>query len=88
MAITKNAKKAIRSQARKRVFNIRRKVALHDAVKDVQTRITTGNVSDIQAHINTAYQAIDKATKRGLIKKNTASRKKSRLMKALTKAGK
>ncbi|HEX4799485.1 MAG TPA: 30S ribosomal protein S20 [Candidatus Paceibacterota bacterium] len=30
----------------------------------------------------TAYQAIDKAAKRGIITKNTASRKKSRLMRA------
>jgi len=30
-----------------------------------------------------AYKAIDKASKRGIIKKNTASRKKSRLSKAI-----
>lgn len=30
-------------------------------------------------------QAIDKASKKGVIKKNTASRKKSRLMKKLAK---
>ncbi|HEU4677215.1 MAG TPA: 30S ribosomal protein S20, partial [Candidatus Paceibacterota bacterium] len=33
-----------------------------------------------------AYEALDKAAKRGVIKKNTASRKKSRLMAAIKKA--
>ena len=32
------------------------------------------------------YQAIDKAAKRGIIKKNAASRKKSRLTKLLQKS--
>ena len=35
---------------------------------------------------NAAYKAIDKAAKRGVIKKNTASRKKSRLVKRIIKA--
>jgi small subunit ribosomal protein S20 len=88
MAITKGAKKAIRVSARKRVYNIRRKVALHDAVKTVQTHITQEDASKAQADIAQAYKAIDKAAKRGLIKKNTAARKKSRLMKRIAKIGK
>jgi small subunit ribosomal protein S20 len=83
MAITKGAKKAIRVSARKRVYNIRRKVALHDAVKTVKTHIAQGNTKDAQTTLSAAYKAIDKAAKRGLIKKNTAARKKSRLTKQL-----
>lgn len=74
MAITKSAKKAIRGSERKRVFNVRRKRAMHDA--------THGETIDLA----TAYQAIDKAMKRGVIKKNTAARKKSRLAARLKKA--
>ena len=85
MAITKGAKKAIRSSARKRVFNIRRKDAMSDAVKKVRKLITSGAKEEAANSISVAYKAIDKAAKRGVIKKNTAARKKSRLMTALNK---
>lgn len=88
MAITRNAKKAHRSSLRKRVYNIRRKTALHDAVKTFRAHVATGKTADAQALIPSVYQAIDKAEKTGVIKKNTASRKKSRLMASLKKAGK
>ena len=87
MAITKGAKKAIRSSQRKRVFNIRRKTALHDAVKAFKMNVTKGSLTEAQALIPTVYKAIDKAEKSGVIKKNTASRKKSRLIAQLKKAG-
>ncbi len=73
-----NAKKALRVAARKRVFNDRRRRALKVAVKALKANQTTEDLSK-------AFQAIDKAAKSGVIKKNTASRKKSRLAKALNK---
>ncbi len=80
MAITKGAKKAHRSSLKKRVYNIRRKVAMHDVVKQVRKHIVAGEVKEAEALMPKAYQAIDKAAKRGVIKPNAASRKKSRLM--------
>ena len=88
MAITKNAKKAIRVSARKRIFNIRRKAVLHDTVKDLKDTIAAGKKEDAASKLSLAYQAIDKAAKRGVIKKNTAARKKSRLAQKLAKVGK
>jgi small subunit ribosomal protein S20 len=85
MAITKNAQKAIRSHGRKRIINIRRKSALHSALKELKNTYTTKDSTQIQARMASAYQAIDKAAKRGILKKNTASRKKSRLMKQSTR---
>jgi len=79
MPITRGAKKAVRQQARKRIFNIRRKNVLADSVKDVQKAITAGDGAKAKELLSKAYQAIDKAEKRGVIKKNTAARKKSRL---------
>lgn len=76
MAIIKSAKKAIRSSARKRVFNLRRKKALSETTKAFRATPSTAALAQ-------AYQAIDKAAKRGLIKKNNAARKKSRLAKLL-----
>ena len=87
MAITSSAKKAIRSSEKKRVFNIRRKRALHDTVYEVRALTGKGKKETAEA-LKAAYQAIDKAMKRGIIKKNTASRKKSRLSQALKKASK
>ncbi len=79
MPITKGAKKAVRQHARKRIFNIRRKNVLADSVKDVQKAIVAGDAKKAKELLPKAYQAIDKAEKRGVIKANTAARKKSRL---------
>ena len=84
MAITKSAKKAIRQSKRRYVLNLRRRRAIHDTVKSART--TAGQDRKAQdAALKVAYQAIDKALKRGVIKKNTAARKKARLVKFLKK---
>lgn len=85
MAITKSAKKAHRASLKKRVFNIRRKRALTDKTKEVKKLMVT-SAEDARKSLADAYQAIDKAAKRGIIKKNTASRKKSRLAQAVKRA--
>lgn len=79
MPITKGAEKANRQSQKKRIFNIRRKNVLSDVVKSVNKAITTGDAAKAKELLPKAYQAIDKAAKRGVIKDNTASRKKSRL---------
>lgn len=86
MAITKGAKKAVRTSQRKRVFNVRRKRVMHDAVQDLKKQLQTGKATEAQALVPAAYKAIDKAAKRGVIKANTAARKKSRLMAAVKRA--
>lgn len=85
MAITKGAKKAHRASLRKQVFNTRRKKVMRSAVKEVRSLISAGKIEDATARMPEAYQAIDKAAKRGVIKSNTASRKKSRLMAAIAR---
>ncbi len=85
MAITKNAKKAHRASLKKHVFNVRRKRALTDTVKVVKKAIGT-DVKEAEKSLAAAYKAIDKAAKGGVIKKNAASRKKSRLAKAIGRA--
>ena len=78
MANTTSAKKANRAEARRRVFNLRRSKKMHDAIKGLLKR---GNVADLPS----TYQAIDKALKRGIIKKNTAARMKSRVARRIAK---
>ncbi|MEM9336701.1 MAG: 30S ribosomal protein S20 [Patescibacteria group bacterium] len=83
MPITVGAKKAHRSSLKKRVFNIRRKTVMSDVVKDIRKLIAAGKPEDAKAKLPEAYKAIDKAAKRGVIKENTAARKKSRLVAAI-----
>ena len=82
MAITKGAKKAIRQSKRKHAMNDTRRKALRESLKDVRNAPR----GDKQAALSTmaaAYKAIDKAAKRGLIKKNTAARRKAKVAKSL-----
>lgn len=88
MAITKNAKKAVRSSERKRVFNIRRNNTMRDVVKDIRKSLVAGEVAKAETLVPVAYKAIDKAAKRGVIKDNTAARKKSRLAAAIVRTKK
>lgn len=87
MPITKGAEKALRGSKRKHIFNIRRKGAMKDVTKEVMKAVTTGDVAKAKELLPKAYKAIDKAAKRGVIKENTASRKKSRLSAQIKKAG-
>ena len=59
---------------------------MRNAVKEVRALTTTGKTDEARDALSRAYQAIDKAAKRGVIKKNTAGRKKSRLTAALRKS--
>lgn len=86
MAITSSAKKAIRSSDKKRVFNLRRKNVLHDTTKSLTKALVAKDVKGAEKMLPAAYAAIDKAAKRGVIKANTADRKKSRLALAIKKA--
>ncbi|MCC7500838.1 30S ribosomal protein S20 [Candidatus Nomurabacteria bacterium] len=78
MAITKSAKKAHRQSLRKKAFNDVRRKALRGALKGA--RLAKGGDA---AALSAAYQAIDKALKRGLMHKNTAARRKASVAKLL-----
>ena len=79
MPITSSAKKAIRQSARKKLVNDRRTRAMKDMVKKIEKATKTGKKDDAVKMLPEAFAAVDKAAKRGVIKKNTASRKKARL---------
>lgn len=83
MAITKTAKRGIRVSKRKREVNDKIRRTMKEAVKTVRKDVLTKDLKAAQADISKAYQALDKAAKRGTIKKGQADRKKSRLAKAL-----
>ena len=82
MAITSSAKRAIRGSARKRVFNLRKLRAMNGQVKETKV-VAREDKAKAREQYRLAQKAIDKAAKRGVIKTNTASRKKARLARAI-----
>lgn len=76
----------MRADKRKTTFNLRRKRTMKEAVKKVQSLIASGDTAGAEKMVPQAQKAIDKAVKRGVIKKNNASRKKSRLIASLQRA--
>lgn len=74
MATSKSGTKSVRQAEAKRVYNVRRLRTMRDAVKGVEEAVDAKTAGEL---LSTAYKAIDKAAKRGILKKNTAARKKS-----------
>ena len=85
MPITTSAQKALRASDKKRVYNLRSRAAIDASVKKFRKAIVAKNKSEAAALLPTVSQALDKAAKRNYIKKNTASRIKSRVAAALKK---
>ncbi len=79
MPITKSAKKALRGSLKKKAVNDRRKKVMKEEIKKVEKLVREKNKADAKKELSMAYSVIDKAEKKGVIKKNTASRKKARL---------
>jgi len=73
------AKKAVRQSDKRRVVNDKRRRSMREAVKSLKESVTTN--ANTPEQLSKAFQALDKAAKRGVIKKGTADRKKSRLSK-------
>jgi small subunit ribosomal protein S20 len=86
MPITTSAKKALRVSKRKRVMNTVRKDAMHKAIKTVEKMVAQKNKDGASKVLPSAYQAIDKAVKRGIIKANTGARKKARVSALIKRA--
>jgi len=81
MPITKSAKKALRGSMVKKSANDRNKKNIKEAVKRIEKLVKEKKKDEAKKLLPEAYSVIDKATKRGVIKKNNASRKKARLSK-------
>jgi small subunit ribosomal protein S20 len=85
MPNTKSAAKAMRQSIRRRTSNLNVKDKFKSAVKEVKKLIAAGKKSEAVEAMKAAMSALDKAAKKHVIKKGSASRKKSRLAKALAK---
>jgi len=85
MAVTKTAKRAFRSSNRKKPINDQRTIVMKKEVKKTRDLINKKDSKGANKNLSTTFKALDKAAKRGVIKKGTANRKKSRLAKAVAK---
>ncbi|HVS79374.1 MAG TPA: 30S ribosomal protein S20 [Candidatus Paceibacterota bacterium] len=86
MPITRSAKKALRNSANKQEHNLARKGALKSALKKMRKLVVEKKADEAKKFLPEVQRVIDKAAKTGVIKKNNAARKKSRIVAALKKA--
>jgi len=78
MPITKSAKKAVRGSLRKKAYNDQWKRKMKEVIKKIN-KLAKTEKKEAEKLLSSAFQTIDKAAKRGVIKKNNAARKKSHL---------
>jgi small subunit ribosomal protein S20 len=83
MPITSSAKKALRQNLRRRAMNRKRKDSLTRAIKEYKKLVAAKRAPDAAQSLPRVYKVIDKIAKAGTIKKNKASRLKSRLAREL-----
>ena len=85
MPITKSAKKSLRKNERKKQLNSMHKKRVKSLTKKVLSLAGQNKEEEAKKALSQAYKVIDKAAKKNVIKKNTASRKKSRLANSVFK---
>ena len=86
MANTQSAIKRIRSSERKRRINQVHRSKARTFVRQTRRLIATGQLEQAEAMAHQAVSALDKAAQKGVIHKNNAARRKSRLMRQLNQA--
>lgn len=81
-----SALKALRRDARKAVYRGRVRTSTRSYIKKVHALIAARKLTEADQALQNAVSALDKAAEKGVIHKNNAARRKSRLMLALNKA--
>lgn len=88
MANTTSARKATRVIARRTSVNKARLSLLRNSMRKVEQAIASGDKKAAAAALKEAEPVIMRAAQRGVVHKNTASRKISRLNRQITRIGK
>ena len=79
MANTSSAKKMVRKIAKRTDINRSRRSRMRTFLRKVEEAIATGDQAAAQAALRAAQPEIMRAAQKGIVHKNTASRKVSRL---------
>ncbi len=87
MANIKSAKKRVLVNRTKAARNKSIKSGVKTATKKVEAAVASGDKAAAQAQLNSTISEIERACSKGVYHKNTASRKVSRLAKAVSAMG-
>ncbi len=79
MAHSVSARKRARQSAARRILNKSQRSSLRTQLKKVVAAVESGDREAAQTELGKAVKVLDKAARKGLIHKNQASRRKSRL---------
>lgn len=82
MPHTHAAAKSLRQNARHRERNLRVLKDLREKLHDARRAIRLGKNDDAKSLVAATMKAFDRATQKGVVKKNAAARTKSRLQRA------
>ena len=88
MANIKSAKKRVLIAEANRQRNVAFKTSIKTAVKKALALATESDKDALDSAISNVYKLCDKAVSKGILHKNTAARKKSRLVLAIKKLSK
>ena len=87
MANTRSAEKRNRQAQKRRARNVQVRTTLKTAVKKAREALAKGETTAKEA-VQGALRALDRAASRGVIHRNAAARRISRMVKAATRAAK
>jgi len=83
-----SAKKRVRTTAKRQAVNHSRKTRIRGYVRKVEEAIASGDAKAAQAALKAAEPEIMRGVTKGVVHKNTGSRKVSRLAKRVAKLSK
>ncbi|MDO8264873.1 MAG: 30S ribosomal protein S20 [Candidatus Parcubacteria bacterium] len=86
MPITKSAKKALRQSLKRKAGNKVYKEKIKSLFKEAKILVSKKKIDEAKKLLPQIYQALDKAAKVGVIKKNNASRRKMRFANLLQRS--
>jgi small subunit ribosomal protein S20 len=83
---TRSAMKAMRNSERKRIRNRVYRSSSRTYVKRARALIEAGQLEEAREAVQNAGRSLDKAAQKGIIHRNNAARRKSRLVHMLNRA--
>jgi len=87
MANTRSALKRIRQNEKRRVRNAAARSSVRSAVKSTRTALAGPSIDEARAQLLRTSRLLDKAVTKGIVHRNAAARKKSRLTRQLNALG-
>lgn len=82
----KSSIRSVKTDAERRAKNAAEKRAVRTAAKKVEAQVAEGNKAEAEVTLKKASSLLDKAAQSGVISKNAAARKKSKLAKKVNAA--